>query len=262
MVDMIIPILIGWALGYTVNYFGDVLPDTRRFTHPVCQKCGNALPLLDYLTGQRCRKCGHPRFFRLWGIILVMAIASVYIWREPPNKLGYVLGLVLITYFATVFIIDLEHRLILHPTSIVGGLLGLSAGWLSHGLIPTLIGGLAGLGIMLILYYFGVLFSRLRARRLRTFGAAADDEEALGAGDVILAGILGLALGWPLIWFGLLLGILLGGLYGLILVIAMNITRKYQGKALMVFMPYGPFFILSAFFIIYLPNLVLHVVPK
>ena len=191
-----------------------------------------------------------------------MAAGNAFLWSNPPAKLGFAFSAVLLTYFATVFVIDMEHRLILHVTSIAGAALGLAAGWLSWGIVPALLGGLAGFVIMLAFYYLGVLFSRWRARRLKAAGQFADDEEALGAGDVILGGILGLALGWPLIWFGLFLGILLGGAYAILLVVYMFVTRQIKGRALMIFMPYGPFFILSAFFIIFLPHLVLNVVPK
>jgi prepilin signal peptidase PulO-like enzyme (type II secretory pathway) len=97
---------------------------------------------------------------------------------------------------------------------------------------------------------------------MRAAGQPADDEEALGAGDVILAGILGLVLGWPLIWFSLLLGILLGGLIGLVVMAFMLLSKRYQENVLMVFMPYGPFFIVSTAFILFLPNWISAVVPK
>jgi prepilin signal peptidase PulO-like enzyme (type II secretory pathway) len=262
MIVLLIPILVGWALGFIVNYLADVLPMTRRLSRPACPECGVSYPLLDYLLGMRCRRCGGRRSLRIWIVLLLMAILSAYIWIHPPARSGFAIGIIILTYFATVFVIDMEHRLILHITSIVGSILGLGAGWLSHGLFPTLLGGLGGLLIMLGLYFLGVLFSRFRTRRMQALGHKIDEEESLGAGDVILAGILGLALGWPLIWFGLLMGILLGGAYGLLLVLYMFITQKNKGRALMVFMPYGPFFIMSAFFIIYLPGLVLQVVPK
>lgn len=92
-------------------------------------------------------------------------------------------------------------------------------------------------------------------------GQEADDEEAMGAGDVILAAILGFMLGWPLIWFGLLLGILLGGLISILLILGLIVTRKYERNALMVFIPYGPYFITSAFLIIYFPHIVAMIVP-
>ena len=92
-----------------------------------------------------------------------MLVISIYVWFKapftlfafhPPYRMGYVLGMVLLTYFAMVFVIDFEHRLILHPTSIFGALLGLGLGFWINGLVPTLIGGLAGLAIMLDLLLF------------------------------------------------------------------------------------------------------------
>ena len=193
--------------------------------------------------------------------VIILAI-SIYTWLQPSLKIGYGLGLLLIAYFGLVFVIDMEHRLILHPTSIFGALLGLVVGFISNGPVLTLLGGLGGFLIMLALYYFGVLFSRLRANRLRAQGREADDEEALGAGDVILAAILGFILGWPLVWFSLLLGIMLGGVFGLLLLFFLLSVRKYRENVFMVFMPYGPSFILSAFLIIFLPNWIINILPK
>jgi leader peptidase (prepilin peptidase)/N-methyltransferase len=198
---------------------------------------------------------------RPWLVQIAVLAVSLYTWFRP-HAMGYALGLLLLTYFAVVIVIDLEHRLILHPTSIVGAVLAAGIGLLLNGVIPTVLGGLAGFAIMLLLYLLGILFSRYRARRMRAAGQEADEEEALGAGDVILAGILGLVLGWPLIWFTLLLGILLGGLVGIILLVGMVVRGLYGKQALMVFMPYGPYFVLSAFFVLFLPNWIVAVVPK
>jgi len=258
---LIFPILLGWFAGIVINYLADVLPMTRRFSQPACPQCGAPFTWKDYLFFQACIN-GHKRTARFWVVQIVIMAISVYTWFQPPSKIGYGLGLLLITYFGVVFVIDVEHRLILHPTSIFGSLLGLVVGFTSNGLVPTLLGGLGGFLIMLGLYYFGVLFSLLRAKRLRARGQAADDEEALGAGDVILAAILGFILGWPLIWFSLLFGILLGGLFGLLLIAFLFVVRKYKENIFMVFMPYGPFLILGAFFIIFLPNWIITIVPK
>jgi prepilin signal peptidase PulO-like enzyme (type II secretory pathway) len=190
-----------------------------------------------------------------------MLAASIYIWISPPSKLGYLSGMLLITYFGVVFLIDMEHRLILHPTSIFGSVLGLIVGTVSHGITATLLGGLGGFLIMLGFYYFGVWFARIRTKRMLAAGQEADDEESLGAGDVILAAILGLMLGWPLIWFGLLLGILLGGFFSLLLVLWLMVTRKYGKNALMLFIPYGPYFIISAFLIIFFPKFIQMMLP-
>jgi hypothetical protein len=260
-ISLLTPILMGWLGGWTINYLADTLPATRRFSQPACPQCSAQFTWMDYLLFRPCVN-GHSRKPRAWVAQILFIVIAVLIWVNPSAKIGFWLGFPVLLYFGVVFLIDMEHRLILHPTSIVGSLLGLGVGLSINGLGPTLLGGLGGFVIMLVFYYLGVLFSKLRARRLRAMGQEADDEEALGAGDVILAGILGFMLGWPLIWFGLLLGILLGGIFGVFMVIFMLVVRKYKENVLMVFMPYGPFFIISAFFIMFLPHWIAVIVPK
>ena len=269
---LIFPVLAGWISGWMVNYLADVLPVTRRFSRPACPHCGQNFPLASYLAFRPCPNCHQRRAPRVWLVQAIILIISIYIWIKSPfsifhfhplyDWIGYVLGMILLTYFAMVFVIDFEHRLILHPTSIFGALFGLGLGIWINGLFPTLIGGLAGLIIMLVFYYFGILFSRFRVRRMQAAGQDSDNEEALGFGDVILAGVLGLILGWPFIWFGLLLGILLGGLAGILMVLYLTILKRYKTEALMVFMPYGPFFITSAFLILFIPAWIAPIVPK
>ena len=259
---IILPIIVGLLAGWLVNYLADVLPITRKFTPPTCAHCNTTLSLKEYLSLAKCHSCGKHRSMRTWIIQILALITSLVLWFQPHPKLGYPIGFVLLIYFAVIFVIDLEHRLILHPVSIFGALLGFGTGWLLHGLGSTLLGSLGGFGIMLIFYLFGTLFARIRARKMQAAGQETDDEEALGAGDVILAGVLGLILGWPLIWFGLLLGILLGGLITIPMLVIMLIARQYKKDAWMVFIPYGPFFLISATMIVYLPDLLSALVPK
>lgn len=258
--SLIIPAFAGWLAGLAVNYLSDVLPTTRTFSRPACRACSQEYAVADYVLFRRCKN-GHSRRLRTWVVQLFFVAASMFIWVAAPAKLGYPLGLLLTLYFGLVFVIDLEHRLILHPTSIFGAILGLMVGFFDHGLAPTIVGGLSGLAIMLAFYLLGMLFSRFRARRMQAAGRESDDEEALGAGDVILVTILGLMLGWPLIWFGLFFGILLGGAVSLLIVLWLVISRRYGKNALMLFIPYGPYFITSAFLIIFFPQWLALIVP-
>jgi len=268
---LIVPILAGWLSGWVVNYLADVLPATRRFSRPACARCGKEYPAAAYLAFRPCPHCSHRRPVRAWFVQAFMLVISLTIWFRapflilafhPPYRLAYALGMILLIYFAMVFVIDFEHRLILHPTSIFGALFGLGLGLWINGPATTLEGGLAGLLIMLVLYYLGVLFSRYRTKRIQAAGQEADNEEALGFGDVILAGVLGLMLGWPFIGFGLLLGIVLGGIAGILMLLYLVIANRYKTEALMVFMPYGPFFITSAFLILFLPTWIAPIIPR
>lgn len=257
---LLFPILLGWAAGLFINYVSDVLPHTRRFSQPACLHCGTHFWWADYLTLRACRNCGRNRSLRTWLVQILAVAAFVYFWLTPPAALGFPLGALVLIYFAIITVIDLEHRLILHPTSLAGAILGLVVGTLIHsradgvfvGIGKSLLGGLFGFGVMFLLYQFGTLVARFRARKMQAAGQADDEEEALGGGDVYLAGVLGLMLGWPFIWSALLLGILLGGMISFLFIFALLVRRRYSSDALMTFIPYGPYFIIGAFYMLFL----------
>jgi leader peptidase (prepilin peptidase)/N-methyltransferase len=260
-VFIILPILLGILVGLVVNYLADVLPFTLRLSRPVCTnpECRKPLAWTTYLLLRRCKNCSKPRGWRTFAVLMLCIISALFLWVDHPMKLGYALSLFLLAYLYLVALIDLEHRLILRPLSIAGLILTAATGTVLHGWFSTLIGGLAGFAIMYIFYLFGKLFTRLRARRLGQ--DPKETEEALGSGDVTLATILGLFLGWPLIWFGLLLGTLFAGFISLIIILAMVFTRKYKRQVFMVFIPFGPAFVLSTILLVYLPNWISSILP-
>jgi leader peptidase (prepilin peptidase)/N-methyltransferase len=249
--SVIVPIFLGLIASGLVNYLADVLPQTLRLSQPTCSNadCQAALGWTDYLLLRRCRKCGRGRGLRAFAVLILCVALALYTWFAPPLKLGFYPGIVVLTYLLLVALIDLEHRLILRPLSIAGLVLAAAAGIFARGWLSTLVGGGAGFLMLFALYQFGRLFARWRAKRL----GKTDDEEALGSGDVTLATILGLLLGWPLIWYGLLLGILFSGVTSLIIILVLLIARRYKTQMFNVFIPYGIFFILGAFMLIYAP---------
>lgn len=236
----IVAVLAGWFAGVFINYSSDTLPATRHLGKAICPKCSESLDWKHYLLFKKCISCQQPVGARAYIVIMALMLSSVFTWYYPPSQLNYILGLLVLTYFGVVIVIDIEHRLILHPVSIAGAILGMTVGIVAHGFRTTLLGGIAGLAIMGTLYLVGVLFARYRAKKL----GKDDDEEALGFGDVILGGILGLMLGWPYIWFGLLLGIVAGGLISLIIITYLLVSKKYQ--TMNFFIAYGPYLILGA----------------
>lgn len=245
IMQLILAGFLGWVVGAAVNYLSDVLPHKRRLVSPICVACGAGQQWGHYLIWpRRCSSCGTWRSFRVWIVEAVFIATSLWLWTSPPEDLGYWAGLTLLLYFGVVVVIDVEHRLILHPVSFAGAILCLGVGIWLHNLPQTLIGGLAGFGFMLLLYIFGNFFARWMAR-LR---GAPIDEVALGFGDVNLAGVLGLLLGWPGIIGGLLLAILMGGVVSLIYIILMLIFRRYRAFAAI---PYGPFLVAGAILLLY-----------
>ncbi|GAB4522313.1 MAG: hypothetical protein Fur0018_03840 [Anaerolineales bacterium] len=143
-----------------------------------------------------------------------------------------------LVYFAAVVVMDVEHRLILHVMSGTGAVLGGALGVWRHGVTATLLGGAAGFGGMLVLYWFGGWFGAWVARRR----GDALDEVALGFGDVNLSGVMGLMLGWPGVAAGLVVAILLGGVFSGGYVLWMLVRRRYRAFEAI---PYGPFVALA-----------------
>lgn len=259
---LLIPLALGWAGGLLVNYLSDVLPHTRRFSQPACPHCGAKIAWSDYALLRACRSCGVVRSLRTWITQVAMSVSFVYFWIYTPKALGLPLSLITLTYFALIVVIDLEHRLILFPTSVFGAALGVivgtriyySAKGLPFGaaLGASLLGGAIGFGLMYLVYQLGALLAHYRARKMQAAGQADDGEEAFGGGDVYLGGVLGLMLGWQYILSGLLYGILLGGLASFVLLVAALIQRKYSNQLLMIFIPYGPYLIAGAFYMLFL----------
>jgi leader peptidase (prepilin peptidase)/N-methyltransferase len=249
---LLLPLLLGWLSGWLVNYLADVLPVTHKFSHPVCPACQTPFGWVDYLLFRNCTNCGKRRTLRTMIIQAVMTVAPVLIWIFPGQTLPFPLAFILLVYLAVILVIDLEHRVILHPVSIAGAILGLGIGIflrgkqsIGYGIISTLMGGAAGFGIMLVFYFIGELFVKRMSKR-RSLPA---DEVALGFGDVNLSGILGLLLGWRAIFACLFFAILGGGMVSLIIILGMLIAKKYKAFTAI---PYAPFLILSAIYFLFL----------
>jgi len=243
-ISLLIPIFLGLAAGYLVNYVSDVLPYTRRLSQPACDSCGKTIEWVDYFSLKSCSSCGHKRKPRTYVVLLIMLAATIYIWLLPPERITFWLASPLLAYLGVVFVIDLEHRLIMHPVSYIGAVLGLIVGIYAHGLVPTLLGGAFGFGSMLLLFYLGEVFTRYMSKRR----GEIIDEVALGFGDVNLCGVTGLLLGWPVILAGLLFTIFAGGI-GSLLVIAYMVMRKRYNAFTPI--PYAPFLIFSVLFYLY-----------
>lgn len=239
IIELVLLFVLGWSLGVLVNLLADSLPVERRLAAPVCDACGNPIQLTRYFFCEPCGACGNAtsarRWIVAWGLGLVFA--SIPLWL--PERLTNFLVILLITYFALVLVIDIEHRLILHPISFTGVLLGAVVGFWIRGPLATLLGGAAGFGIMFVLYLFGELFARVMAKRR----GQELEEVALGFGDVNLAGVLGLMLGWPGIGIGLLLAILAGGLVSAGFLVTMLVKKNYTAFTAL---PYAPFLIFAA----------------
>jgi leader peptidase (prepilin peptidase)/N-methyltransferase len=246
-VGIVVGLLALSVLGsWIVNYLADVLPSLRGLGQPLCERCSTVMPWSDYLLLRRCRNCHSARSLRTYIVIASLPVAAIVLWLVPPHQLEVPIAIGLLLYLVLIAVIDVEHRLILHVLSLTGGVIGLAVGTHLHGLVSTLIGAIAGYGIMLGFFFLGIAFVRAISRRRKE----AVEEQALGYGDVNLAGVTGLLLGWPGIVFGLLVTILAAGLISLVVLLVMLIRRQYHAFSAI---PYGPFLILSIILLLFRP---------
>ncbi len=245
-INLIWLIPISVAVGIIVNHLANTLPLYRKilFTS-ICPNCDNKISLHNYYFLGMCPKCENKIPRRNIITITFFIITYVLIFLFPPEYAAWPIALVIVSFLSLVFIIDLEHKLILHPVSIFGAIVFFVIGIILNGWQKTFLGGGAGFLIMFLLYLFGVLFSKWMAKRK----GQLEDDVALGFGDVNLSAILGLLFGWPRIFVLIFFAILLGGVFSAGYILYMKIRKRYE---LFTAIPYAPFLIISAIIMLYI----------
>lgn len=235
VIGLLLSIVIGWLVGGLSNWLADQLPhlpqrplhfDRHQFLHSL------SLPWL-----WRGRANGLPSEVHPWRRTLLaigMAGAFVVGWLRFGDDLGQlIVGWFYTAWLLLVLVIDLEHRrvlnLMLHAAVVVSLLASLFA-TVGVADLPSftsaLIGGGAGFIAFVVVFIIG------RGRMM-------------GAGDVKLAGIIGLMTGYPTVWYALALGIVLGGLAAIFLILG----RRAAAKS---YMAYGPYLALGALFVLWM----------
>lgn len=234
--------ILGLAVGSFLNVCMDRLPKEEsvllRPSH--CEACNRRLkprdlfPLLSYIWLRgRCRYCGARIPVRLPVVELATgAIFALLAWHYGLGP-QLVMALVYACFFEVIFVIDLEHRLVLYvvvfPAMALAFIFsffwgGFGEYWPELGVTSALLGGAVGFAFMLVPF----LLARLR------YGS-----EGMGEGDVLLAGLIGLATGFPLAIVALIIGILCGGVVAVLLML-LGLKRRKDP------IPFSPFLAAAA----------------
>lgn len=216
--------------GVIVNYLCDRLPWERSLGAPLCHHCGKQRRWSDLLLVRTCSHCNRKVGLRSYIVLLLSLGFSLLLLKYG------IWHFLILEYFLLVAIMDIEHRVILHPVSMAGAILATASGVQMHGWLSTILGGLIGGGFMAIFYLLGLYYGRWVAKRQNLEQA----EEGLGFGDVTLSLILGLILGLHHILQGLTLGIFLAGIFGLGYLL---MNRQSIARATI---PYAPFLLIGA----------------
>lgn len=239
--------LVGLTCGMLVNYIAEALPVGDVLFRPICWHCTAVQPFRNYFFWPRiCQTCGTPRKLRTRVVELACVIFSTWIWYTSSGSLEYWVGLLTLAYLGIVALIDIDHRQVINYMTLCGAALGMLAGSLRFGAVGSIQGGVTGFLIMLVVYELGVLFISVSSK-LRT--QASEVRTALGFGDVLLGGVIGLMVAWPDIVHALFLSILLAGGFGLLYIAMLLIARRYHfGVAI----PYVPFLIAGAIYALFI----------
>lgn len=229
--------VLGLLIGSFLNVVIHRVPRGESVVRPpsACPSCSRQIrardnvPVLSWLVLRgRCRDCGAPISVRYPLVELGTALLFVVM----AVRFGADLVLPAYLYLAAVglalALIDLDCKrlpdaLTLPSYVVAAGLLGAAAlmGSDSGDYLTALLGGLAMFGL-----YFALAFAY---------------PAGMGFGDVKLAGVLGMYLGW-LGWgawaVGTFLGFFLGGVFGIGLILVKKGGRKTA-------VPFGPFMLLG-----------------
>ena len=202
VVSYILTGIVGLCVGSFLNVVIYRVPEGMSLAKPNshCPKCKYELkwydniPVLSYiLLGGKCRNCKTHIPFRYTAVelanMLLWLLCAFLFWEKSiPLSCIYMLAL---SVFICIFFIDLEHKLIFDRFQIILLALGVASiffdksyAWYSH-----LIGGVCGFGVF---YLVAFLFEKITKR------------EGLGGGDIKLAGVAGLLLGWERLMLSLL----------------------------------------------------------
>ncbi|HEX2915867.1 MAG TPA: prepilin peptidase [Chloroflexia bacterium] len=254
IVPYILAALAGLLAGWITNVLAQRFPIAERplFGPLHCVRSGeklslfDTLPVLGYaLQRGRCRHCGKPLPWRFPLVEILLALAFMLAWPQYENQPLYVylVNLFYIFLLATIGLIDWRFRLIFPIMIWAGCLFGLIVAvlggahpdnMLPDGLGSVLLGAAFGGGIFYFIYLVALGIYRRRA---------------LGFGDVLLAILIGVVLGFPRCASALFLGAVLGG------VVAIGFFL-FGGKKWRDFVPYGTTLCLGVILIIIWGNAV------
>lgn len=228
--------LAGLIFGSFANVVIHRVPRNESIVRPVsrCSSCGTPisprdnLPVVSWLLLRgRCRQCGatisvrYPLVELSTGVLFALAAA-----RLPARDL--IAYLPLFWVLVVLSFIDLEHKLlpnrVVLPSIVAGiGLLAVTAyaGPGAGAWIRALLAGAASFGFFLLL--------------------AIISPRGMGMGDVKLAPVLGMAMGyfsWPRVFVGFFLSFVFGAVGGVALIAARRAGMKSE-------VPFGPFMALG-----------------
>ncbi len=229
-------LVFGSVIGSFLNVCIYRIPQNIAIARPrsYCPKCSNPIRALDnipiisfVMLKGRCRNCDKKIRLQYPAVELLTALLTIAVVWKFDFTILTIFYLSLVYILITISFIDLEHMIIPDSLVFAAALLGLMAlifnilpiGWMESAYGALLYGGglaLAG--------YAGKLIYKM---------------ETMGWGDVKLALVMGLCLGWKMSMISLLLAFLVAALFVVVGLAVGRLSRKQL-------IPFGPFLAMGA----------------
>jgi leader peptidase (prepilin peptidase)/N-methyltransferase len=238
----------GLIIGTIVNLLADSLPVARVVHRSQCTACGGPRPIHAWSgllarcsSAWSCAYCGTDREQRSFWVEIFAILGAFGLALYNPLPSFFWPTLIIGFVFLLIVVIDIEHRLILHIVTFPAGILFFFIAGFNPDLTYTrsLLGGALGFVLFFLLYLLGAVFGKWMARRR----GIEQEEVAFGFGDVTLASVIGLLLGFPAVIEALIRGILYAGIFSIGYLLYLAIRRRYTS---FIPIPYGPFLVLGA----------------
>lgn len=192
--------------------------------------------LLAYLTGHR-RSPGGTKLGWRYPLteILTALIFGIVVWNWwGHERIG--VWLIYIPLLILITIIDIDHRLVLFTQTIIPGLLvaAVCAVLFTDAELDTA-DYFIGAGMSYVIFWIFYMGGKIFSSSINT------DEVAFGYGDVTLATLCGLMIGWQYMVFAMLITVLAGAAGAIIFITGRLVTRA--GYELFTPLPYGPYIV-------------------
>jgi leader peptidase (prepilin peptidase)/N-methyltransferase len=219
---VLLPAVLGLPLGGLLDWASAHVP---RLSHSGREAEAQAGRVADHQPDEEMRGGNlRPGVLDWRGIAAVAAASGLLVTLELRFESFWSRPLVLAVsiFLLLVALVDLKHRVVLNAMVVPAAAVALVAQVIAspRDLVVSLVGGAFGLAPFLV--------------------TALVKPGQMGGGDVKLAGLVGLILGFPHVLWALTVAIITGGIVSLVLLMSSEWELTDQ-------VPYGPFLCLGAF---------------
>jgi prepilin signal peptidase PulO-like enzyme (type II secretory pathway) len=263
MATFLLLFVFGVVVGSFLNSVVYRLETNQQFLfgRSFCPECHHQLawfdliPVLSFIfLRARCRYCQKPISWQYPLVEISTALIFLLIFNFSAFALGFGIGvapflslvylLTTSSFLIAIFIFDLKHYII--PDELIYSAIGVVAVYrLFEFCLPTVALAKAGnLGLGILTPLFNSLAAAIIASAFFLAIYLITKSKGLGFGDVKLAFLMGLFLGFPDIVVALCFAFFSGAISGIVLMLAKKKELKSE-------LPFGPFLVAGTFFALF-----------